>query len=429
MTARPDRRSFVWNAVALSAAQVGSPALNAALVVILARWAGPEALGGYSLLVASFLVVDQLRLLGLQRFVTREIASARAEPAQLFRGFVGLTDLTGLAGFVVLTAYGFAANVPATAVLAFAVTLAPSARVWANDAVFLALGRADYTTRVVLVESTVRAGASLAVLWLRGPDLTALGLAYAGARLVAALLGGHYRRRLAGPIAAGYDRTAASALLAHAPSFFAVTALPLLLLRADLLVVGATASAADVGYYGGATRLVALFLLVPDGVMLANFARLSRMGEPGAVRHAALVTSGAAVLLLAPAAAVLALFAGPITELVYGPAFAPGAPYLALLVWGVPLFIVCRTCGDALIASGHQGRLARAIIGTTLASIPVYLLLIPWLGTPGASLAYLGSLVILLVASAAAARSHLARQGARTVCLDASAAEMPVEAR
>lgn len=401
-------RSFAANAMALSAAQLGAPVLNGALVILMARWAGPEALGGYSLLVTAFMVVDQLRLFGLQRLITRELAAGRAGSLDLYRGFLDVTDVGGFIGFVLLTSYGMSVGVPPLTIIAFSVGLIPSARVWANDAVFLALGRADFTARVVVTECTARVIVSVAILWFGGADLAALGATYAGGRLLAASLGARYRRRLVGALDAGRDWSAAKSLVAQIPAFFAVTALPLLLLRADLLVVGAAAGARDLGFYGGAARLVAIALLVPDGIMLANFARLSRGSDVGSVRRAIAVVSGAAILLLVPLAAIIAAFATPVARLVYGSAFAESGRYLAWLVWSVPLFILCRALGDALIATGHQGRLAWVILGTTIATAPVYVLLTRAFGPLGTAMAYLGSLLILLAGSAAAAQPILA---------------------
>ena len=401
-------RSFAANAMALSAAQLGAPVLNGALVILMARWTGPEALGGYTLLLTAFMVVDQLRLFGLQRLVTRELASGRTGSLEMYRGFVGITDVGGLVGVALLTAYGISAGAPPLAVAVFAAGLIPSARVWANDAVFLALGRADFTTRVVVAECAARVTVSLAVLWVRGPDLVALGATYSASRLLAAILGRRYRRRLTGTVDAGRDWVAARSLIGYIPTFFAVTALPLLLLRADLLVVGMTAGERDLGFYGGAARLVAVILLLPDGIMLANFVRLSRAADVEALRRAIAIVSGAAILLLVPLAAVIAVFAVPLAELAYGSAFADSGRYLAWLVWSVPLFILCRATGDALVATGRQGRLAWVILGTIIATAPLYVLLTRAFGPLGTAMAYLCSLVILLAGSVAAARPILA---------------------
>jgi O-antigen/teichoic acid export membrane protein len=396
-------RSFTWNAVALSTAQVGAPVLNAALIVVLARTAGPEVLGTYSILVTAFLVVDQLRLFGLQRLVTREVAAGRAGAIEMFRGFLGVADGAGVAAMLALAAYGLAVGAPAGAVLCFAAGLPPSARVWGNDALFLARGRADFTTRVVVAECSLRMLASLGVLWLLGPDLTALAAVYAGARLCAALLGRRYRAGLLGTADARRDWAGARKMAADAPAFFAVTALPLLLLRADLLIVGAIAGAREIGLYGAAARLVSIALMLPDGVMLANFAHLARSADPAVRRRAVRLVCVAALALLVPAAAAVAWTAGPAARLVYGPGFADAGRFLIWLIWSVPLFILCRAFGDAMVADGHERRLAAIILATVAASVPIYTVLTYHAGAAGAAMAYIASLAVLLVLSAAAA--------------------------
>jgi O-antigen/teichoic acid export membrane protein len=403
MTAAPER-SFAWNATALSAAQLGAPVLNAALIITLARQAGPEILGTYSLLVTAFMVVDQLRLFGLQRFVTREVASGRADALDQLRGFLAVADLGGAAGIAIFLAYGLAVGAPPLAVLWFAAGLLPSARIWGHDAVFLARGRADFTTRVVAAESSLRVAASLGVLWWRGPDLAALAAVYATARALAALLGRHYRRRLVGPGRAYRDWRLARTMVLHAPAFFAVTALPLLLLRADLLVVGAFAAGRDVGLYGAATRLVSIALMLPDGMMLAIFAHLSRAADAATRRRVVAVVFAAGILVLVPAAAAVTWYSAPAASLVYGSAFTDAGGYLRWLIWSVPLFILCRALGDALIANGQERRLALVILTTVGASVPAYAVLTLRYGAVGAAMAYLVSLAVLLLLSAAAWR-------------------------
>jgi O-antigen/teichoic acid export membrane protein len=233
-----------------------------------------------------------------------------------------------------------------------------------------------------------------------GTNMAVLGGIFSAGRLLAACVGAFYRRALTGRIAAGYPRPEPAALLSHIPVFFAVTALPLLLMRADLLVIGATASERDLGLYSGAARIAAILLLAPDGIMLANFARLSRVTEPDRLRAVVMRLAVLAVATLVPLAGVVTVFASAISRLVYGSAFSPGGQYLSLLVWSVPLFILCRAFGDALIAAGHQRHLARVIIGTAAASVPIYWTLTVRFGPLGVGGAYLASQVVLLAASA-----------------------------
>ncbi|HKV99910.1 MAG TPA: polysaccharide biosynthesis C-terminal domain-containing protein [Vicinamibacterales bacterium] len=423
------RRSFAWNALALSAAQLASPVLNATFTILLARRAGPEILGRYSLLITAFLVVDQLRLFGLQRLVTRELAAERPGALELYHGFLRIADIAGVAGAAILAAYGLSAGIPAAAVLALAAGLAPSARVWANDAVFLSTGRADYTTRVVVIEGSARSLASIAILWWLDANLTALSVVYAGGRLLAAGVGARYRRRLVGAVPATSSGPASRRLLPYMPDFFAVTALPLLLLRADVLVVGLTAGARDLGLYGAASKLVAIMLLLPDGIMLANFARLSRATDISALRRIVTHLAGLALAVLVPMALAVSLLAGRLTSLVYGAPFADSARYLGWLIWSVPLFVLCRTFGDALVATGHQRRLALVIITTGAASVPLYVWLTGALGPLGAAIAYLGSLSILLAASVSAMKPVRTLVVAPVMRLDGVVSDLPVESR
>ena len=419
MTVRADvRGSFAWNALALSAAQLGAPVLNAAVVILLARWATPEALGRYSVLVTAFLVVDQVRQLGLQRFVTRELAGGRAGAIDALRGFVGIADAGTPIAAALYAAYAMTSGAPALAIAFFALGLLPAGRVAANDAVFISCGRADYTARIVAAEGIARALVSILILFVRGADLAALGAVYAAGRFLAAAMGTRYRRGLLDGGAEGADWSAGRALLRQVPAFFTVTALPLLLLRADLLVVNAVATARDVGFYGAAARLVSILLVLPDGIMLANFARLSQLTDRDSLRRTIGAVVAAVVGVVTIPALAVSYWAGAIAVRVYGPAFAASGTYLALLIWSVPMFLLCRAFGDALVAAGLQRRLAAVILATTAASVPLYAVLPHQYGAIGAAYAYLGSLGVLLVLSVCAARivlSPLRETGAQAI--------------
>jgi O-antigen/teichoic acid export membrane protein len=170
-------------------------------------------------------------------------------------------------------------------------------------------------------------------------------------------------------------------------------------------------------------------LMLPDGVMLANFARLSRATDIAALRRIVTQLARLALVVLVPMALAVSLLADRLTSLVYGAPFSESARYLGCLVWSVPLFVLCRAFGDALVAAGHQRRLALVIITTAAVSMPLYVWLTGALGPLGAALAYLASLVILLAASMAAMQPVRALIVAPVIRIDGVGSDLPVESR
>src|SRR5581483_8073755 len=144
--------SLSANALAVTAARLLVPALNLALVVGIARLGGVESLGSYTVLVTLFLILENVKTLGLTSMLVRDVAADAHAALAVYSSLVRIS-LIGAVLCVPIMVGGatFANGVHPASVLPASIMafgLFPSAYALVNDALFLALGRARYSTAI-----------------------------------------------------------------------------------------------------------------------------------------------------------------------------------------------------------------------------------------------------------------------------------------
>jgi O-antigen/teichoic acid export membrane protein len=392
LAAAGKRRIVATNAVATVLARLLVPVCNVALVTSIARLTGVAGLGQYTLLITLFQLCEQLKSLGLTTYVVREVSREPEFAASYWRSLTRIGYWGALCSSPVILAVAFSKNsLTLCAGLAGAIMCAgllASSCVLANDAVFLALGRASYSLRIALVENVFRLLASICALVFWHSSVLELVAIYGVARFVAAVGGRIARQKLLGPMISFDDPSLTRAMLRKAPSFLTIFVAPLVFYRMDILLLGVLATDYQVGVYSAALRLISVALIVPDGIMAAMFALLSRVSaSEDRDRYRRLIRGSLEVLGGTAAAVVLGVFvAGPwAVHLLFGNKFDVSTPVLQILVWGLVPIMVNRVLGDSLVADGKQSTVARIVVLSMIASAGLYIVLIKLLGMPGAA--------------------------------------------
>jgi O-antigen/teichoic acid export membrane protein len=387
--------SLTANATAVLAARLLVPALNVVLVVAIARLGGAASLGQYTLLITLFVLCENLKSLGLTTHMVREVARQDVKALVQYRSLVRI----GIAGALVTAPLIFiiAAHTNGSLrrltlpALILCLGLIPSAYIFANDALFLALGRARLTLLVTLTENLLRLTVSILAIFLWDGGITALCAIYAASRLFAALIQEYLIRRHLRMVLPAYQSSVTWSMLRNAPAFATVFVVPLILFRMDVIFLGVMTSDYQVGVYTAAMRLVTLCLIVPDGVMTATFALLAKLAEEktgDAFMHLVERTVQFVTALLLPLAVGGALLAPIILRILYGPKFDAAIPVMRILVWALVPFGVNRALGDALVARGEQKAVAWIVLTNVAVGALLYIALIPISGPVGTAWAF-----------------------------------------
>jgi O-antigen/teichoic acid export membrane protein len=166
----------------------------------------------------------------------------------------------------------------------------------------------------------------------------------------------------------------------------------------DTLFVGYFLPASSVGYYGAAVNLSRFFWLVPQALQTISYpatseywsrrnrASLERMVDKS-MRYSALI--------LFPVGLGVALFAGEVVALIYGPDFSSSKLPLQVLLAGTLVYgVTCTSIGGTLAGVNRPDLSLKAAAASALVNTLLNLILIPKLGLIGASLAMTISLLV-----------------------------------
>lgn len=417
MTTPPAARDFTFGRrVALNAAAAFGGQAFIALLGLLAtgvfvRVLGVEQFGAWSLVIA-VLAYAALLDLGLGVAVVRRVAGAHASGDRAaLGGAVGsslaATALLGLAAGATMALVAEPAAtllrvpdalrgtfVAAMRISALAAALTPAAS--ALGAVPAAYQRLDAVVRLdVLVTGLVLAAQGVAVVL--GGGLVAMAWLLVAGRALALAGRWYVARRLMGDVPlAGRGYPFWRELGRFGMLKVVHQLLSQLVLYADRLLLGALVSLEAVAYYTIAVELAQKLLMVQGNIAQAYYpAACARSGDAAALRQLHGYASRAVAVLTLPAAAVLAVFAAPLTAAWVGAEVAGQSAgplrVLAVAYAGMALTAVPAATADAL--NRPEISVRYGLVGV-LINLGFAILLIPPLGAVGAAWAVLLNVVL-----------------------------------
>ncbi|MFC7236121.1 flippase [Halosegnis marinus] len=383
-------------------AQATRAGVNAALVVLLSRYLlDPTGYGRLFFALSVVSVVGLFASLGLPKSAARYVVEyAESDPPQvrhvLRRSFAWLLGLGLAVGIALAAASGPLARLlgqPAVAPL-LAVgggyVLVRSLSSYCS-VVFQGLNRVVWSARLTVVSNLGRLGFVVVLVSLGFGATGALagyvvGFALAVAVGLAVLYRTTYRTLDRAPAKPGLSRRLAEYSLPLAVTKGANVVDK----RADTVIVGVLLNATAVSYYTVAKQ-VADFAAMP--VASLGFTVSPALGDEAAggrrERAARLYHESLrhVLLLYVPAAAGLALVAGPLVTLVLGSAYAGAVPVLRVFAGFVAVNAVNKITNDGLDFLG-RARSRAAAQGTMAATnIALTLWLVPLVGVVGAAVA------------------------------------------
>jgi O-antigen/teichoic acid export membrane protein len=381
---------------------VASRALSFALSILVARKLGAEGFGTYAVYWYSAWMASQATDLGLHLVSLRSL-SRSFEPRVFWSAVLAKAGLS--AAVVAATGMALAAGaLPVDQPLLLSLLAAQLCGSWV-ELLGVTLRSRREIAREGLLLTLLRSGWLAAALWAlsRGSDLMTLAQALALSSLPALALG----TALVGRIARPFQGTETRSLMGKALPLGVVSAMTLVYLRADLLIVAAVAGASQAGLFQSAFRLFEATFVISGGVAAGTFPLLaSRIGEKGFESLARFLLAALAVLSV-PIALAFALFPGPILALLYGGGFEGAKRPLAIL--GIALVAVFANAltTHLLVASARNRRLVLSIAVRLVVGIALDFLLVPRWGATGAAIAVAAAEWSLLFVSFSAAADLL----------------------
>ena len=203
----------------------------------------------------------------------------------------------------------------------------------------------------------------------------------------------------------------ASEVLKPALTLGASYALGLISFNLDSVLLGFFLGVTAVGFYGAAYKPVTVILAMPMTYFLGLFPALSRTyTESHETFREILVRSLRLTWIFALPIGIGGMFlAGPIINLLFGPAYANSVPALRILSWSA-VFVVLRGTYRQALNAAHRSRLDLWCGGTSVAiNVVLNLLLIPRYGIIGAAFAIVASDALWFVMAAYQSNRYVVR--------------------
>lgn len=390
-------------------------ATGAFTTIFVARLLGPGGAGGYAIAQSLILVGMVATTLGVEHGIAYYVSSGRwpARAADASAQRVALVSGVAGAGAGVVLRALFPAPFDGLSVAETAVACGalPFTLSWFyGTSIAVATDRYEAFAIPPALQSTLALALVAVLAAVDGLPGAVLGFALAHVA-TAVVSRAALRPRLATEPVAGDAAAPERRPLRRAIRFgikgYAANALQVINFRADLFVLAAFATAADVGHYSVAVAVTTVLWLLPQAlndVLFPRVAALSaRAGTAGGEEARAFVEAKSLRHVVLIVLASMLVLAGALLLLVvpvYGPDFRPAIELGLILLPGVAAIGLAGTLTATIVGRGHPGYSLATMLATTPLTLGLYFGLIPALHATGAALASTISYVVTFALSA-----------------------------
>ena len=424
--AMPGRRSVLANAMHLLYSQAITWILALVIATIQPRLLGPDGQGLIRLAFSLWTIAQVFIGLGTSNLLTLEIARDREQGASIFGPVLTLR----LLGFTVSTAaiFGFAIVTGATrqtfvvlALIGFS-TLATSLGLAARYAL-MGFERMGFTAVADVAAKVIQTIGVILVL-VGGGGVEGVAACFLAAGLLNALMMFRFLRRFPGcrfrPTLGGSRR-----ILHLSVGFLVAEATLIIYQQVDTIVLAALVDKRELGWYATSDTLFASFLFIPSILLSSLFPVIGRLHVEDPARLRKLVERSFASLLVVgvPIGLGTMVIGAPLALLVYGERFRQAGQILSVLGLVIILVFVTILFGFVAVGTGRQRFWNTVMIVAIVASVPLDIVLVPWMerrhhnGAIGGALSYLiteGFMTVMglwKIAPQVMSRSSLVRTG------------------
>jgi len=382
--------------------------------VLVARALGPAGRGYYGVAAAVTGLAVQFGTFGLHASNTFHVARGRGRVRLLVAN--SLLVALGLGGAIAAVCFGVFFYWPERAPLY-------------GLPMVLALAAVPFSLAYVLLQSVLlgleefracnKLEAALALFGLawaaalvvagRATVTTLLAGTVLGAVLVAGAALARLRPYLRGRVRP--SRALLGSTLRYGLRGYAAGCFAYLVQRTDLLILDRVHGSRETGYYAAAVSVAMVLGVVPTALGTILFPRLSAMRDPEERWRVVARVLPRLAAVMAAAAALGALLAGPAVLLLFGAEFAPAVAPLRLLMPAVLLLSVNSVLMNYLASSGMPPVTVYSPAAATAVNVGLNLWLIPRLGGTGAAVSSLVAYACMVGFSVAYLRRERRRRG------------------
>jgi O-antigen/teichoic acid export membrane protein len=400
----PATRRAAKNALAVSVAQVLGKVATLAATIAAARELGPLQFGTFAYAISFALLVATLPSWGFDPLLTQRGSKDPKSIPRLLSETLAWRTAIAVPVFVGAAIASLVLRPDAESAWVFVIVLVATAvEIYADagHATAAALQNQVWTSAWLVAQRFVTAALTIASLVL-GYGLVGLAVAYLVGSVIGAVgVAGAVRRLGVRLDLRSVHRKGMRDTLRMSIAIGIDTVISLALFRIDQVMLGALKNDAAVGIYAAAYRLLETVLFVSWAVAKAVFPVMSASTEPWRVRRGVEQGLAAIGLLYIPFGVGLAIEAGPVMDLLYGPAYALHGTLAAQWLAPAPLLFAAAYLGSyALLARERRWKVVAMSLAALVVNVGLNFALIPPYGVTGAAaattLSYLVEAVVAL---------------------------------
>jgi O-antigen/teichoic acid export membrane protein len=351
--------------------------LTFAYSILVVRRLGEQAYGQYATVFSFVGLFAVFFELGTAQYVERAVAQDRSRLPRLLWLLIVVRFALALAGIALLTALSAALGYDSVIVLGvfvFTTTFIFASVQVGFQTIFASHERYDIWTTVNVIGQISTLILGTLVLAQGGGFILLLAVGPIGMLMQIGYMVRTTRQLKLGPIPPRLDpREVPSFLRACLP--FGLTSLALTItMNVDTFLLSLMQTSEVVGWYSAAYRLVPTIVSLLGGFLIVITPSLARVyvSDPEAVRSWTRGTLKWLAMFALPAAMGISLLAPQIILLLYGAAFAPSSPVLALIAWDVPLRLFNAFAGNVTAAVGLERPAWRIFMTGAVLGIVLY---------------------------------------------------------
>lgn len=367
--------------------------ISFAVTLLLARGLGGESFGLYSYVVSYMFLFAFLADLGIERVVTREVARSPQHAGELLGS--ALVVKLGLSAVAMSAAVGTAVAIGMSGDLFYCVVLAAAGLPMTVEQVFRGYFQSRFQvayTYAITLPGTLwflAAAALVTAFHLPVYVLFAFGLLISPLILLALLWVSRYRLHLD----LRPRRHRMRSMLRDSVQLGGFIFLFMLSMRLDQVMLFHLRGDLEVGWYAVGVRLSEALALIPEALLMTLFPLLvsSETSAPERFHHTYRLGFKYLAAVSVFLAFALTLLRHDVVALLFGPAYAPAAPSLAILAWNMFFGYVGVIYLSLFVAQSRHRLLLLVSAGALAVNVVLNLAWIPPYGATGAAAATLAA--------------------------------------
>ena len=351
-------RTIAKNTTALLAAEGVSQVLRVIYFAVLVRYVQAEGMGKISTAQALVTILFVLVTFGFEQLMVRDVAGDKTKTVTYFSNVAFLRLFLsvpfGLAIWALVQVFDYPAELAIiTYIYGFAFLVKAFTDV--GLAIFQAYEIMEYNLLTRVIRDLVNIGLSLLAIALQYSLIVIVSVT-ALANVVELVLTFALLRRQGVQFRFQVDLGLAKRLLVMSVPFALVSVYPLAHSQLNTLILSATSTVEDVGWFASPNMLVGMTMLIPAVFMRAVFPVFSRYsGRPAGALQSTYQKSFTYLLILGLAVSVgTFLTAGRLIPLIFGDGFGESVPVLQILAWQPVFGFVGHVNGNLLVATGRE---------------------------------------------------------------------------